>query len=77
MSARDRLYAAYVEAQTVADAARGANAPRLARVEEKAWDAYADECARLEQCTHPDCYTDSPHRAYCPVHDHNPPDCGD
>lgn len=74
---RERLCAAYVKAQTAAEAARGANAPRLARLEEQAWDAYVDECDRLEQCVHPGCYTHSPHRAYCPAHDVNPPDYGD
>lgn len=74
---RERLYAAYVEAQTAAEAARGANALRLARLEEEAWDAYADECARLEQCTQPDCLTHSPYRVYCPAHDVSSPDYGD
>lgn len=75
MTVRQRLHVQYVQAQAAAD--RDEDDLRLAREAERAWDAYADECARLEQCTFPGCFTPSPHRAYCPAHDDNPPDCGD
>ena len=69
---REYLYGRYVQAQLKADAD-----DNFRDTADRAWDEYADECARLGQCTSPGCFENSPHRAYCPRHDETLPDYGD
>lgn len=73
---REYLYSRYVQAQVTADLADDDDLSN-AQAADRAWDDYAEECERLGQCTSPGCFARSVERAYCPLHDENPPDYGD
>lgn len=74
---RDALWAAWTKAAEINRRATDDDEiTEATRAENEAWDAYADECNELEQCAWGGCYTQLHDRAYCDLHDSNPPDFG-
>jgi hypothetical protein len=66
---RDALYAAWVQADKAHRLAIDDDEITIAyKAEQEAWDAYADECNDLGQCTMPGCYAASTTHAYCIHH---------